>query len=333
MSEEREKIYYWKNSLTWTIEDGVLNIEARKYKGHPVGVFSQLYYDFLKGKSERELEGYFSQYESRAARIIKLFVQDLMANGFLVSAIASPLELFQSQYQFIGDDYPEHFFLVKDNVDRYVEAKKHRFDSRQRSSSIVLVNTNDLPEVLHRRTSTRRFDVTKKVDMQVFNDLLISLCQKQHGESITYYYPSAGGLYPLNMYVFVKEGRVKGVSGGLYKLNPANHALIPHQLDADINTDAQYFTNKEIAKESAFTIYFTYDGEVNMQKYKGQGYFYGILETGILLGLISYYAEYLGLGSCVIGDMEFGKIESYFELNTNEVYMQSIELGMKLMIP
>ncbi|WP_229522526.1 SagB/ThcOx family dehydrogenase [Paenibacillus monticola] len=264
---------------------------------------------------------------------MKLFVQDLIANNLLVSAIAAPQELFQSQYQFIKDDYPDHFFLVKENVEEYVEEKQRRFDSMQDSNSILHMNNVNLPDVIHRRASTRRFDVGKKVSMQLFNNLMSSMCQKPNEENITYYYPSAGGLYPINIYVFVKEGRVEGVSGGLYILNPAKHALVPHQLDVDINSDAQYFTNKEIAKGSAFTIYFTYDGEVNMQKYKGQGYYYGILETGILMGLVSYYAEYLGLGSCIIGDLEFRKIEPYFKLKTNEVYMQSIELGMKVMIP
>lgn len=333
MDEERERIYYWKNNLQWNIEEGILDIGDRRYKGYPVGVFSQLYYDYLKGKPEGELEEYFSQYASREARIMRLFVQDLIAHGFLVTAIAAPQELFQSQYQFIKDDYPEDFFLVKDNVELYVETKIRRFDSMQSLNSIQLVNNVNAPEVLHRRASTRSFDMEKKVSMELFNDLMISMCQKHNGENITYNYPSAGGLYPINIYVFVKEGRVEGVPGGLYMLNPAKHALVPHQLDGDINSDAQFFTNKEIAKESAFTIYFTYDGEVNMQKYKGQGYYYGILETGILMGLVSYYAEYLGLGSCIIGDMEFGKIEPYFKLATNEVYMQSIELGMKVAIP
>ncbi|MRN57174.1 SagB/ThcOx family dehydrogenase [Paenibacillus sp. LC-T2] len=333
MDEEREKIYYWKNDIRWNIEDGILDIESRKYKGFPVSIFSQLYHDFLKGKPEGEMEEYFSQYERRETRIMKLFVQDLIANNLLVSAIAAPQELFQSQYQFIKDDYPDHFFLVKENVEEYVEEKQRRFDSMQDSNSILHMNNVNLPDVIHRRASTRRFDVGKKVSMQLFNNLMSSMCQKPNEENITYYYPSAGGLYPINIYVFVKEGRVEGVSGGLYILNPAKHALVPHQLDVDINSDAQYFTNKEIAKGSAFTIYFTYDGEVNMQKYKGQGYYYGILETGILMGLVSYYAEYLGLGSCIIGDLEFRKIEPYFKLKTNEVYMQSIELGMKVMIP
>ncbi|URZ14549.1 hypothetical protein [Clostridium felsineum] len=57
----------------------------------------------------------------------------------------------------------------------------------------------------------------------------------------------------------------------------------------EIDKESQYFTNKNIFETPAFTVYFTYDGDVNISKYGGDGY--------------------------------------YFELNKNEVYLHSVEMG------
>lgn len=95
----------------------------------------------------------------------------------------------------------------------------------------------------------------------------------------------------------------------------------------EIDKESQYFTNKNIFETSAFTVYFTYDGDVNIPKYGGDGYYFGILDCGIMIGLLNFVAEYFGVSSCSIGEMDFDKIEHYFELNKNEVYLHSVEMG------
>ena len=51
---------------------------------------------------------------------------------------------------------------------------------------------------------------------------------------------------------------------------------------------------------------------VSMPRYGGAGYEYAFIDTGIMVELFTHICEYLNLGMCSIGDMNFDKYKSLF---------------------
>ena len=64
-----------------------------------------------------------------------------------------------------------------------------------------------------------------------------------------------------------------------------------------------------------------------MPKYGGMAYFYGIIETGVISELLSIVSEQIGLGSCIIGEMDYRTIVSLLKINDNEIYIMCMEFG------
>ena len=66
-----------------------------------------------------------------------------------------------------------------------------------------------------------------------------------------------------------------------------------------------------------------------MPKYDGMSYYYGIVESGILISMLTISGEKVGIGSCSIGDMIYDKIIPFFNLNENQILLHSMEFGYK----
>lgn len=66
-----------------------------------------------------------------------------------------------------------------------------------------------------------------------------------------------------------------------------------------------------------------------MPKYGGMGYYYACIDTGIMVEVLTQVAEENDIGLCSIGDMNFSKIEKYFDLSKNQVLLHIVEVGLK----
>ena len=65
-----------------------------------------------------------------------------------------------------------------------------------------------------------------------------------------------------------------------------------------------------------------------MPKYHGIGYYYGIVDSGIMLGRLTDKAEELQLGSCIIGVFDMKKAASYLSTDSEQVYLHCMEFGI-----
>lgn len=317
--------FFWNRFADWKIEDGVLYIDENQYKGQVVELLPEIYKKALYGCTVEELN-HLSDGGKINPRATKLFIQELIRKEILRNKLTRTNDLFRHEAKFVPSDYSEEFFFNRENVEKFRMDRLERFQQRDSGSDGVMLHKNaELPEYLKKRHSVRKFDTEREVTFEDFSGVFQAFSQDV--ERNRYLYPSAGGLYPINIYVYVKEGRVEHVAGGLYLYNPSDSKLEVVDKHCKIDEGSQLFTNKEIFKTSAFTVYFTYDGEVNIPKYGGDGYYYGILDSGIMVGLLNFISEYFHLSSCSIGKMNFEKIEQYFKLKENEVYLHSVEVG------
>ena len=119
--------------------------------------------------------------------------------------------------------------------------------------------------------------------------------------------PSAGALYPLEIYVVM--GEVKGLVPGLYQYDPGKHS-ITKKVDGDLRqklTQASLYQD-EIAKAPA-TFVITAVYERTMKKYRQRGIQYVHMEVGGVGENIYLQAETLNLGTVFIGAFEDEKVK------------------------
>ncbi|MEU0880590.1 amino acid adenylation domain-containing protein [Lentzea sp. NPDC005914] len=138
-------------------------------------------------------------------------------------------------------------------------------------------------------------------------------------------YPSAGGFYPVQVYVFVRQDRIEGLEGGLYYVHPGEKALV--RLDPKLNVTelTQVHHNRALVGGAAFGIFLVSTpgaiapayGERLAVKYSG-------LEAGHISQLLMTAAPSHGLGMCPVGEMDFDGIRAHFQLDDDQELLVSL---------
>ena len=275
------------------------------------------------------LKGILEYFEGKDSKKITWFVENLYNKRILKSSLQEPKELFHMQYN-LYKDYNPYDEEVIYNVDKYQQFKTEQLTRTigKSTKGIALEEYCDIPNYLERESTVRSFDMNTKIPFDVFSKQLYFLNRKPKKKEETWFIASAGGLYPLDFYIYVKENRIDQLEGGLYQYSPDTHKLCIVD-SVKFKHNFHYYKNKNIFEESAFSLFIVYNGEVNMPKYHGMGYFYGILEAGMMIELLTCGAKEVGLSLCSIGDLEFEKIKNYFRLESQQVFLHCIEFGYK----
>ncbi|MCI4139080.1 SagB/ThcOx family dehydrogenase [Bacillus vallismortis] len=318
--------YFWAPSIQWRQEDNEIIIGELKFKGKVIDFFPEIYFEFQKGIFLNELPLIFQDFN---IKILKMFVRDLIRNRVLIDSSSTPNELFKTQNQFIHSNFEENYFLNSENINEYRNNQLNRLASLKFKETIQLNDCEEIPSFIKERKSTRNFDSSKPISFSTFSNILGVFQQKNIKGNTQYFYPSAGGLYPVNIYLYIKENRVENIEKGLYLYKPSDNSinLIERAEFREINFN--YFINSEIFKKSNFTVFYTLDNDVIIPKYGGNGYYYGLLEAGVMTSLLSYITEYFKVGSCSIGEIKFDELKEYFKLKKNEVFLHTVEVGIK----
>ncbi|MCR5785102.1 MAG: SagB/ThcOx family dehydrogenase [Eubacterium sp.] len=312
--------YFWNKNHKYKVEENEVTIGNTEFPAAYAAIFPA-FFDFTQnGATEDELIERFNEISKLK---MKRFIAKLEQTGVLLTHIQEPDEIFKGQFKLLGKSYPEDYFLKNENVSNY---RKNVLEGEKDIGE----NAYDIPAlsdgIWTKRKSCRNF-TNEKVSKEAFLALMGVLIRYDGEEFLHGTYPSAGGLYPVRAYILVKEDRVEGVAGGLYYLNAAKKKLQKLNAGNEMGKDMHFFLNKEIFDTSAFSIYLVFDAEVSMTKYRDRGYFYGILDTGIVMGYLNLKATELGIGCCCIGELKDKAINECLNLGKNEVYMQCIEFG------
>ena len=177
------------------------------------------------------------------------------------------------------------------------------------------LRANDLPfaKVLDARRSLRKFSPAP-VDVATLSEFLyrsarntgLSAQPMQEGaerefDRITRPYPGAGGCHPLDVYVVAR--RCEGLERGLYRYEPAGHALIalaadPCRLDrllAEARSAARIEENPPVLVVLAARFLRA------LWKYEGIGYANLLKDVGALLQTMYLVATAMGLAPCALG--------------------------------
>ncbi|RCX16521.1 SagB-type dehydrogenase family enzyme [Anaerobacterium chartisolvens] len=322
---EGQKKYYWSPAVRWEKTNMEVRIEMFSYKDFFIDMFPQFYFLTQKGISLSDIMAEFSEFD---AKKLFLFLQDLIKKRILVSSILSPAEVFYLQNHLFKNEYSEKIKYNAEELNKFKKKHLNRAYEVYTGPKIEL-NKDEVLQLISRRRTCRVFDTQNKLPYSIFSKMLSLLRQEKTEGSIRYNYASAGGLYPIDIYVYVKEARVENVNKGLYYYSPSENSLTLIDDTCEVSKDTHYFTNQSIFGNSAFSLFLVYNAEVTMPKYGGMAYLFAAIDSGIIVGTLTLVAEQNNVGLCSIGDLNFKKIEEYFKLNENQVLLHTLEIGLK----
>jgi amino acid adenylation domain-containing protein len=183
---------------------------------------------------------------------------------------------------------------------------------------------NSLQNYLQRR-SYRRFK-NEPIDLEQFSRFLSCLSPVDiPGYSLPKYrYASAGGLYPVQTYLYVKPGRVHGLSGGTYYYHPLEHSLM--QINQEAHIDGKHFegANREIFGQSAFGIFLVAQMKAITPLYGEWAKNFCMMEAGIISQQLEAVAPQHQFGLCQIGGLDFAPFRQWFELDEGHEYLHTL---------
>lgn len=139
--------------------------------------------------------------------------------------------------------------------------------------------------------------------------------------------PSAGALYPLEVYVVV--GDVTGLSPGVYRYVPDEHEILRVGSEDRRVELAAASLDQEWVKEAAVDLVFTAVPERTTSKYGDRGVRYVHMEAGHAAQNVYLQAETLGLGITVIGAFDDARVHEIVAASAEEQPLYVISVGRK----
>jgi len=139
--------------------------------------------------------------------------------------------------------------------------------------------------------------------------------------------PSAGALYPLEVYLVV--GDVENLAKGIYKYKPHEHELVK-VLDGDIKAElAKAALGQAWVKEAAIDIVIAAVYERTTVKYGDRGIRYVHMEAGHAAQNLCLQATAMDLGIVTVGAFHDEQVKEVLNLPENEQPLYIVPLGRK----
>jgi SagB-type dehydrogenase family enzyme len=137
--------------------------------------------------------------------------------------------------------------------------------------------------------------------------------------------PSAGALYPLELYVIV--GDVENLVPGIYKYSPLNHALRPIATGDKRSALSRVALGQEAIKDASAVIAISAVYERTTTKYGERGIRYTHMEVGAAAQNVYLQATALALGTVFIGAFHDEEVKEILILDQGEAPLCLMPVG------
>jgi SagB-type dehydrogenase family enzyme len=181
----------------------------------------------------------------------------------------------------------------------------------------------DVEEALAERRSVRDYS-PDPLTLQEISQLLWA-AQGVTGTDGERTAPSAGALYPIDLYLAV--GNVEDLAPGLYKYRPETHTLAI-VAEEDLRKElAAAALDQECVRDGAVAIIITAVYKRTTRKYGERGRRYVHMEAGHVAQNIYIQAASLGLGTVMIGAFEDDDVTTILDLPKTEAALGILPVG------
>ena len=182
-------------------------------------------------------------------------------------------------------------------------------------------------DLYRKRRSWRRY-LLKPVPLQALSYLLNALRQIRLNEQSKYRYASAGGLYPVQTYVYAKAGRVQDLDQGLYYYDPIAHDLVCLAAHCDLDRNLHAWVNRPQFDQSAFSLFLFGDMVAIEPMYGTWSRDFAMFEAGSMGQLLMTEAAAYQIGLCGIGSLDWEPIRPLFKLREKQILLHSFVGGL-----
>lgn len=174
----------------------------------------------------------------------------------------------------------------------------------------VATDSPPLEGLLQQRRSVRTFSKAP-LSLDMLGQLLWAAQGITHPQGLRTA-PSAGALYPLELYVVA--GEVEGLPSAVYRYLPEGHRLVKTAADDHRQALARAALYQTWLGDAAAIIVFTAIYERTTRKYGDRGERYVHMEVGHAAQNLFLQAEALALGTVVVGAFRDGKVSKVLGL-------------------
>ena len=196
-------------------------------------------------------------------------------------------------------------------------------DTRIRLPELKYDSGTSVEQAIHERRSVREYK-GKKLKITDVSQILWAAqgISDSAGYRTT---PSAGALYPLELYAVI--GNVEDVAQGVYKYRPREHELVKVR-DGDIrNHLADAALRQDFIKEAALVLVFSAVYERTTQKYGDRGIRYVQIEIGHAAQNVYLQAVSLDLGTVAVGAFHDNKVSEILNMPDKEIPLYIMPIG------
>lgn len=186
-------------------------------------------------------------------------------------------------------------------------------------------SSTSIEEAMLKRRSVRYFS-DKPLTLAEISQLLWSAQGITNTKEGLRTAPSAGALYPLEVYVVA--GKVENLETGIYKYKPQTHELIKI-VDGDKRTELYNAALQQSSIQTApANLVFAAVYERTSRKYKDRAERYVHIEIGHAAQNVCLQAVSLGLGTVTIGAFYDDKVKKAMHLPKNEEPLYIMPIGV-----
>ena len=187
-----------------------------------------------------------------------------------------------------------------------------------------------ISSLLNARKSVREFS-GRIISLKDFSTILhfafgVSKRITSYGETKSYgrYFPSGGGLYPIDAVVF--ENKVEDIPAGFYKYQPYSHTL--QKLNTKSYQQSKFFAGGIDIKNLNFAIFYIYTINKTYLKYGELSLANSLIEVGCMAENFDLVTKAYGLGSCDVAGIDKQYLENLLYIDgVNQVLVLSSICG------
>lgn len=224
-----------------------------------------------------------------------------------------------------GDDVSSEFNFF--SSDHRAQLKQEKISVRSFSDrwQTYSLKQTSLPDEKYLLRSAQRHFLNKKISIDSFSQFLMLLKQASIQNKGKYLYPSAGDIYPVQTYLYIKEGAIESIDEGAYYYHPIQHILYRVPSPANFSRLDHFYYNREYYDKAGFCIFFIAQLNVIAPIY-GQkiSLDFAKLEAGYMGQLLMMHQASFNIGLCPIGGVKTENLPANFLLSESHELVHTL---------
>ncbi len=145
----------------------------------------------------------------------------------------------------------------------------------------------------------------------------------EEGVLPNYRYPSAGSLYAIQSYLYIKPEKIKGIAGGFYYYQPLEHKLQLLSANPIIEQELYGGGNQAVFEQAAFSLFLVAEYKAIKPLYGDYSRDLCLVEAGYMSQLLMTEVTKQSLGLCPIGGLYFEPLREKFGLDESHELLHS----------